>query len=86
MNVNSENVDSPGGQCLLSAVGHTVRLGDDLSLARRNNVLPIRIDSNAEHTRVVVSIGKKIKAQIENTTNTDKKKQMLNFHRPYFGS
>ena len=46
--VGSEDVDSAGGQGLLSAIGDAVRLGDDTSLIRRNDVLPIGNDAHAE--------------------------------------
>ena len=53
--VDGEYVDSPGGQGLLSTVGHTVSLRNDLALPRRYDVLPIGIYSHTQDTGIVVS-------------------------------
>lgn len=55
MLVDGEDVDAAGGQGLLSAVGHAVGLGDDPALARRDDVLPIGIDADTQHARIVMS-------------------------------
>lgn len=55
MLVDGEDVDTAGGQGLLSAVGHAVSLGDDTTLAGRYDVLPIGIDADAQNARVVMS-------------------------------
>lgn len=60
MLVDGEDVDAAGGQGLLSAVCHAVRLRDDPTLPGRDDVLPIGIDADAQHARVVMSArGKK---------------------------
>lgn len=56
MLVDGENVDTAGGQGLLSAVGHAVGFRDDPTLAGRYNVLPIRIDADAQDSRIVMSV------------------------------
>jgi hypothetical protein len=63
--VDGEDVDAAGGQGLLSAVGHAVGLGDDPALARRDDVLPIGIDADTQHARIVMST---------QFTHTEKKK------------
>ncbi len=64
--VDGEDVDAAGGQGLLSAVGHAVGLGDDPALARRDDVLPIGIDADTQHARIVMST---------QFTHTEKKKK-----------
>ena len=54
MLVDGEHVDASRWQCLLSAVGDAVSFRYDSPLSRRNNVLPVGIDSYTENTRVVV--------------------------------
>lgn len=63
MLVDGEDVDAAGGQGLLSAVGHAVGLGDDPALARRDDVLPIGIDADTQHARIVMSNTTKWKQQ-----------------------
>jgi hypothetical protein len=53
--VDGENVDAAGGQGLLSAVGHAMSLGDDSTLTRRDDMLPIGIDADTQHARIVMS-------------------------------
>lgn len=65
MLVDGEDVDAAGGQGLLSAVSHAVGLGDDPALARRDDVLPIGIDADTQHARIVMST---------QFTHTEKKK------------
>ena len=54
--VDSEDVDTPWRKGLLSAVGHAVRLRHDATLSWRNDVLPVRIDADAEDASVVMSV------------------------------
>lgn len=63
MLVDGEDVDAAGGQGLLSAVGHAVSLRDDSTLTRRDDMLPIGIDADTQHARIVMS------------THTHKKKE-----------
>lgn len=63
MLVDGEDVDAAGGQGLLSAVCHAVRLRDDPTLPGRDDVLPIGIDADAQHARVVMSVRKKKKSE-----------------------
>ena len=55
MLVDGEDVDAAGGQGLLSAVGHAVSLRDDSTLTRRDAMLPIGIDADTQHARIVMS-------------------------------
>jgi hypothetical protein len=55
MLVDGEDVDAAGGQGLLSAVGHAVSLRDDSTLTRRDDMLPIGIDADTQHARIVMS-------------------------------
>ncbi len=52
--VDGKDVDAARRQGLLSAVGNAVSFGDDLTLAGRYDMLPIRIDADTQHARVVM--------------------------------
>ncbi len=74
--VDSEDVDSAGGQGLLSAIGDAVRLWDDTSLTRRNDVLPIGIDAHAEYTRIVMPVKEEQECQKHVYDRKDERKWM----------
>ena len=56
MLVDGEDVDAAGGQGLLSAVSHAVRLRNDSTLTGRDDMLPIGIDADTQHARIVMSV------------------------------
>ena len=58
--VDGKDVDAARRQGLLSAVGDAVSFGDDFALPRRYDVLPIGIDADTQHARVVMPKKKRV--------------------------